>query len=114
MQRSQQWAAQNGFEFEQSGAQIELRFAELQQAEALDCGYYETPGYLGKSSMQKFGTLNLDLNMLEPGEVHVTASMDGEFQVTAPENWDVGFFQYFGRCMSSGLYEQDLLDFIEG
>ena len=78
----------------------------------LDCGSIRTQGFIGEPEISRSGSLNLTVRRIDEGSSRVNVNFFGEFDLKGNDAWDGRRVDHEGRCISTGLLERKILDYI--
>lgn len=77
----------------------------------LDCGTIKIVGAY-KRSMNRFGTLNVTVRPVGNNQSRIKVNFFGEYELKAYDAWNDRLMTRNGVCLSTGMLEQDILNFI--
>lgn len=78
----------------------------------LDCGKIKANGVLGKARVRRYGSLNVTVRSISPSETKVTVNFFGEYKLDARDSWDGRLVTADGPCVSTGVFETEILNYI--
>lgn len=78
----------------------------------LDCGKINHSGLLKEPVINRVGTLNVTVREVSPSKSRVNVNFFGDYQFTGLDSWDARPVIHTGPCKSTGLIENNILNFI--
>jgi len=113
--RAVDWFATNNItieKIEKPSGLIAAKYTFSVDETLLDCGDIKMSGVLQDPTVERFGTLNVTVRSVSASTSQATANFFGEFRAVGLDAWDARPVVAEGRCVSTGVIEQQFLDFV--
>jgi hypothetical protein len=109
------WIATNNItieKIEKPSGLITAKYAFSVDESVLDSGEISMSGVLADPKIDRIATLNVTIRETPSGSNQATANFFGEFHAVGQDSWDARPVVAEGRCVSTGVIEQQFLDYM--